>query len=280
VAERIPWRALRAQLGRGRPGALCISCTEVRTGRITVFQDGRLADSKPWARDPNARAVITEIGAPHVRASAAIPFLFPAVRIGGSYFVDGGLRMNTPLSPALRLAADRVLVVALKHSPHGTAGIPEYPEESITQPAFLLGKVLNALLLDQLEYELQKMELVNAWIARGEEVYGDGFLDRINVAVRAQRGLGYRLVKQTTVRPSEDVGTLAAHCRQRTGGRELGALPALLTRFALRGVPEDEADLLSYLYFDARFTAELLELGREDARRQREAILELLLGEE
>jgi NTE family protein len=280
VADRIPWRALRANLGRRRPGALCISCTEVQTGRITVFQDGALADPKPWANDPNARAVVTEIGAAHVRASAAIPFLFPAIRIGDHYFVDGGLRMNTPLSPALRLAADRVLVVALKHSPRSAAGLPSYPEDVITQPAFLLGKVLNALLLDQLEYELQKMELVNAWIARGEEVYGEAFLDRINVAVRAQRGVGYRTVKASTIRPSEDVGSMAAQCRRKSGGRELGVLPSLLTRFALRGVPEDEADLLSYLYFDACFTAELLELGREDARGQRDAILELLVGED
>ncbi len=280
VAERIPWRALRTNLGRRRPGALCISCTEVRSGRIVVFQDGALADAKPWARDPSARAVLTEITAAHVRASAAIPFLFPAIRIGGGYYVDGGLRMNTPLSPALRLAADRVLVVALKHAPGRAGGECEYPEDAITQPAFLLGKVLNALLLDQLEYELQKMELVNAWIARGEEVYGETFLDRINVAVRAQRGVGYRLVKAATVRPSVDVGALAAQVRKRTGGRELGALPALLTRFALRGVPEEEADLLSYLYFDACFTGELVELGREDARARRAEILELLLGEE
>lgn len=279
VSEWIPWKALRANLAHGRPGALCVSCTEVRSGRVMVFQDGRFADPKPWARDPNARATVTEIAAPHVRASAAIPFLFPAVRIGGSYFVDGGLRMNTPLSPALRLAADRVLVVALKHLPHGPAGTIDYPEDAITQPAFLLGKVLNALLLDQLEVDLQRLEVVNAWIAHGEEVYGEEFLERINVAVRAQRGLGYRVVEHATIRPSADVGTLAARCRQRTGGRELGALPALLTRFALRGVPADEADLLSYLYFDAAFTGELLDLGREDARRQRETILELLLGE-
>ena len=280
VSERIPWRALRANLGRQHPGALCISCTEVRSGRITVFQDGALADPKPWANDPNARAVVTEIGASHVRASAAIPFLFPAIRIGDHFYVDGGLRMNTPLTPALRLAADRVLVVALKHAPRSSAGLEEYPEDSITQPAFLLGKVLNTLLLDQLEYELRKMELVNAWIERGEEVYGDEFLARMNVAVAAQRGVGYRHVKASVVRPSEDVGGMAARCRKRTGGRELGALPALLTRFALRGVPEDEADLLSYLYFDANFTAELVELGREDARRLRAQILELQVGEE
>ena len=280
VAHRIPWPALRANLARQRPGALCISCTEVRSGRITVFQDGALADPKPWANDPNARAVLTEIGASHVRASAAIPFLFPAIRIGDHFYVDGGLRMNTPLTPALRLAADRVLVVALKHAPRTSGGLEEYPEDSITQPAFLLGKVLNTLLLDQLEYELRKMELVNAWIERGDEVYGEEFLARMNVAVVAQRGIGYRKVKASVVRPSEDVGRLAARCRQKTGGRELGVLPALLTRMLLRGVPEDEADLLSYLYFDAHFTADLVELGREDARRSRQEILELLLGED
>ena len=276
VADRIPWATLRDNLKNGRPGALCISCTEVRSGRITVFQDGLLADPKPWARDPNARAVVTEIDSTHVRASAAIPFLFPAIRIADSFYVDGGLRMNTPLSPALRLASDRVLVVALKHAPRSASGAVEYPDDSITQPAFLLGKVLNALLLDQLESELQRMELVNVWIARGEEVYGAEFLDRINVAVRAQRGVGYRKVKQTVIRPSEDVGTLAARTRKRTGGAELGLLPSLLTRFALRGVPEDEADLLSYVYFDRAFTADLLELGREDARRRHDEILELL----
>ena len=183
-------------------------------GRITVFQDGALADPKPWANDPNARAVLTEIGASHVRASAAIPFLFPAIRIGDHFYVDGGLRMNTPLTPALRLAADRVLVVALKHAPRSSAGLEEYPEDSITQPAFLLGKVLNTLLLDQLEYELRKMELVNAWIERGQEVYGEDFLARMNVAVIAQRGIGYRHVKVSVVRPSEDVGGLAARCRR------------------------------------------------------------------
>jgi NTE family protein len=278
VSDRIPWATLRDNLKRGRPGALCISCTEVRTGRIMVFQDGVLADPKPWAKDPNARAVVTEIDSSHVRASAAIPFLFPAIRIGDSFYVDGGLRMNTPLAPALRLAADRVLVVALKHAPRSAGGTVEYPDDAITQPAFLLGKVLNALLLDQLESELQRMELVNAWIARGEEVYGAEFLDRINVAVRAQRGVGYRKVKQTVVRPSEDVGMMAARVRKRTGGAELGILPSILTRFALRGVPDDEADLLSYVYFDRAFTADLLELGREDARRHHDEILELLTG--
>ena len=277
VAERIPWASLRANLAQGRPGALCVSCTEVRSGRVTIFLDGPLADPAPWSFDPNAQAILAEVTQAHVRASAAIPFLFPAVRIGDRLYVDGGLRMNTPLSPALRLGSERVLVVALKHSPGVAGGAGVYAEDVITQPAFLLGKVLNALLLDQLEYELQRVGLVNAWIERGTEAYGEQFLDTINVAVREQRGAGYRPVRTVVVRPSADVGALAGHC-YRAGAVALGVLPALLTRLALRGVPEEEADLLSYLLFDRCFTRQLVEMGREDARQRTDDILELLAG--
>ena len=175
VREVVPWKALPGNLAKNRHGALCVSCTEIRSGRVTVFMDGPGANPEPWAFDPNAQAIRSPVREYHVRASAAIPFIFPAVRIDDRYYVDGGLRMNTPLSPALRLGADRVIVIALKHSPAPGAH-PPYPEDVITQPAFMLGKVLDALTLDQLEYELHRIELVNAWLDRGAHVYGDEFL--------------------------------------------------------------------------------------------------------
>ena len=278
VADRVPWSELRANLD-ARRSALCISCTEVRSGRVTVFMDGPLGDPAPWRYDPNAQGIPAEITARHVRASAAIPFLFPAVRIGDRYYVDGGLRMNTPLSPALRLSASRVLVVALKHTPPAAPELPPYPEDVITQPAFLLGKVLDALTLDQLEYELHRVGLVNAMLERGESIYGAGFAEEMNVAVREQRGVGFRRVATAVVRPSEDIGRLAAECHRAKGGtRTLGLLPELVARAALRGVPRDEADLLSYLYFDGCFTSQLVEMGREDARAMEDEILALLAG--
>jgi NTE family protein len=277
VEKRIPWAHLRDNLARSRAGTLCISCTEVGSGRVAVFMDGRLADTTPWAYDPNATALVQNITARHVRASAAIPFLFPAIRIGDRYYVDGGLRMNTPLSPAVRLASQRVLVVALKHARPANGAHPPCSQEAITHPAFLLGKVLDAMLLDQLEYELQRLDLVNALIERGEEVYGAEFLDKINVAVREQRGVSYRRIQTRVIRPSQDIGVLAAECYRREGrSQTLGVLPLLLSKLVGLGAVQDEADLLSYLFFDGCFTTKLVELGREDARAQRDSILELL----
>jgi NTE family protein len=277
VEQAVPWASLRDDLHDGPGRALCISCTEVRSGRVTIFMDGPLADDTPWRNDPNAQTIRTALTARHVRASAAIPFLFPAVRLGDRYYVDGGLRMNTPLSPALRLRASRVLVITLKHRVAADPEAPAYPEDVITQPAFLIGKVLDALTMDQLEYELARIELVNALLARGEAEYGADFADRINVAIREQRGVGFRPVRTLTMRPSEDIGRIAARCHRRYGGtRALGVVGELMAQAATRGVPSDEADLLSYLYFDGRFTRELLDLGREDARMREDELLELL----
>ena len=276
VADRVPWSALRENLRNPRPRALCVLCTEVGSGRLAVFMDGPLADPFPWATDPNTMAIPTTINAVHARASAAIPFLFPAVRIGDRYYVDGGLRMNTPLSPALRLGCERVLVIALKGSPAAAASRPAFADEVITQPAFLIGKVLDALLLDQLQVEIHRLHVVNALLGQGVAIYGDDFVENVSGAVRAKRGAGYRIVDTTVVSPSEDIGRVAAACYRKHGAGALGALPSLLTRLALRGVPEDEADLLSYIFFDRRFTAELVALGRDDARRQEDEILALL----
>lgn len=278
VEQRIPWADLRRNLDAGRVGALCVACTEVDSGRIAVFMDGCMADPRPWDFDAHVSASATPITSRHVRASAAIPFLFPAVRVGEHYYLDGGLRINTPLSPALRLRADHVVVVALKSKPSVQSGIPYTDPRSVTQPAFLLGKVLNALLLDQLEHELRRLEVVNALIEGAEEALGDACLDPINRAIRAKRGVEYRKVSHLVIRPSADLGVLAAETYKRSPLRAnaQGLLAGLLARTALRGVPEDEADLFSYLYFDRSFTEPLVDLGRQDARAMEDSLLDLL----
>ena len=92
--------------------------------------------------------------------------MFPAIAVGERFFCDGGLRQNTPLSPALRLGAEKVLVIGLRHKPADS----EVPEESMPYPgaAFLAGKVLNAFLLDHIDYDLDRLRRFNALIAAGQ----------------------------------------------------------------------------------------------------------------
>jgi NTE family protein len=278
VANVVPWEQLESNLERGKPGALCVACTEVNTGRVVVFMHGPRCDTAAWDADPNTHAIKTSIESRHVRASAAIPFLFPAVGIDGLHYLDGGLRANTPLSPAVRLRSERVLTIALRHEPGLRSASGPIEASAITQPTFVLGKLLDILLMDQLEAQLRQLDVLNSILEQVEGLFGDDGLDRVNDAVRAKRGVGYRPVETLVLRPSEDIGSIAADCyrkRRETGnGRNL--LASLLTRSLVRGAPKQEADLLSYLYFDSEFTNALIALGREDTRRHEEEIVRLL----
>ena len=90
------------------------------------------------------------------------------------------------------------------------------------------------LTLDQLEVELKRVELINAMIERGFEVYGRDYLERINVAVREQRGVGFRKVRTCVIRPSQDIGKLAAECRRESGGGSAGVAHVLMAKLATR----------------------------------------------
>lgn len=278
VMQQIPWRQLRGNL-RASKGVLCISCTEIASGRAVVFVDGARADLTPWQYDPYVVARASGIGPAHVLASAAIPLFFPAVRIGRHFYCDGGLRLNTPLSPALRLGADRLLLVALRHPPDPeTPGVVPSPrEQAYGNPAYLVGKVLNAMMLDHVDYDLQRMRLMNSLLLGGEQAFGPEFLPKINEIIRASRGTDYRVVRDCVVRPSEDLGRLAGRCyAERSRSLSPARLVAdLVMRSAAHGVPEGEADLLSYVLFDAAYTRLLVALGRRDAAAQADEIAAL-----
>src|SRR5581483_8653345 len=116
------------------------------------------ADPVPreWSRDPFVRHRAARIGPRHVMASAAIQMLFPAVKLGTDYYTDGGLRKNTPMSPAIRLGADRMLLVSLRHIEPQPREIQQENQLAFPKPLYLAGKALNALLLDHTEYDLAR----------------------------------------------------------------------------------------------------------------------------
>jgi NTE family protein len=279
VRDQIPWRSLRPNL-RASGAVLCVSCTEIASGRAVVFVDGRRVALTPWEYDPYVVARLAAVGPLHTLASAAIPLFFPAVRIGRHFYCDGGMRLNTPLSPALRLGAERLLLIALRHPPD--PGVPHGGSErevAYNNPAYLLGKVMNALLLDHIDYDLQRMRLVNALLAGGEAAFGAEFLPRINDIIRAKRGAEYRVVQECVVRPSEDLGRMAGRSYEKRARsfRPARMVADLIMHSAVRGVPESEADLLSYVLFDAAYTRELIALGRSDAARQADEIAALFV---
>lgn len=278
VHETIPWASLRLNVDTGVVAAVAIAATEIATGKSVVWVDSR-TPPRPWTHDPFVVAQATALTPLHALASAAIPFLFPALRVGDSYFCDGGLRLNTPLAPALRLGADRLLIVGLRHvpTPEEDAALAAHRERNYFSLPYLTGKVLNALLLDHVDYDVDRLRLVNAILDTGVRAYGPAFLPRINEVVRRLRGNPYRIVRNVYLQPSRDLGVLAAEClehaRPATGLR--ARLSDTVMRFAVRGIAA-EADLLSYLFFDRCYVEHLIELGRTDAAARADDLAALL----
>jgi NTE family protein len=275
VRRLIPWGQIGANNRRGLFESLSVTATDIGSGKTVVFVQRGSGPSLDWTRDPFVRAQFVNITHEHALASAALPILFPAVAIGNRFFCDGGLRQNTPLSPALRLGADKVLVIGLRHKP----AAPEAEEESIPYPgaAFLVGKVLNAFLLDHIDYDLDRLRRLNGVIRAVHAAGGPEGTQRFDEVVTKMRGAPYRVVDDFMIRPSADLGALAGEIGRSSRFKGTGGGPGiqLLRRLATaRGA--DEADLLSYILFDGLYAAEVARLGYEDARAQHDDLAKFL----
>jgi NTE family protein len=272
VVRAVPWLTIHKNVLAGRVGAVCVAATEVATGRVVVFMDTAERDLPGWSRDPLLVPRITRLRPTHALASAAIPLLFPVVRIASTYYADGGLRLNTPLSPVLRLGAERVLVVALRASSGASHATATHKVEDYASPAFLFGKVLNSLMLDHLDTDLARMRDMNELIRDGERAFGPDFLSRLG-ATREGLHEPRRAIEELVIRPSADLGALAAEVLTQLPD---AALRSPFFRLALRNLEPGrlsaEADLLSYLLFDGEFIAPLAELGYRDARAREEEL--------
>jgi NTE family protein len=275
VIRAIPWRSIDRNLRAGHLHAISVSSTHVGTGHTVVFLSSAEPVPREWSRDPFVRHRSARIGPRHVLASAAIPMLFPAVKIGEEYYTDGGLRQNTPMSPAIRLGADRLLLVSLRHVAAEPKELQRERAEAYPKPLFLAGKALNALLLDHTEYDLARMQRINLILEAGAASFGDKFEDMMNHALVRLRGAPLRRIQAVHVRPSEDIGTLAAEF-VRSGRMQVhGAFARRLIQRLAAGEARHESDLLSYLLFDGNFASQLIELGRHDAARKADELAQL-----
>ncbi len=277
VIKTIPWRGIDRNLRSRALHAMSVSATHIGSGHTVVFVSSADPVSSGWSKDPFVRHRAARIGPRHVLASAAIPLLFPSVKIGDSFYTDGGLRQNTPMSPAIRLGADRMLMVSLRHVSEegvgGTSQLTPVIPDGYPRPLFILGKALNALMLDHTEYDLDLMKRLNAILAAGTTAFGPDFVTVMNRELVKLRGAPIRPIETVHIRPSEDIGALASDFVR--SGKLL--VSSRMTRRLIERLAASESrrenDLLSYLLFDGNWASELIALGRRDAAAQEEELV-------
>lgn len=280
VRGAIDFDRLHHNVRDGLVHALLISALHVVSGRTTVFAD--VSPGASYSPSPARVARFGRIGPSHVLASAAIPLLFPTREIDGRFYCDGGLRFNTPIAPAIRAGAERLVVVAVGHQRTADEQLEldltvDEAEARDIGTFFLLGKLLNALLLDPVHQDLAMLSRLNEVVDVLRASLSTEQFERVQEVLVRVRGVAYRPIQTLVLRPSQDLGQLAGRFLQHGLERvEVRPLLRRLLRAGARGTIGREADWASYLLFDGAFAGELLELGRQDALDKAREIRDLL----
>ncbi|MCA1828925.1 MAG: patatin-like phospholipase family protein, partial [Myxococcales bacterium] len=222
VRTAIPWRGLHQGVADGRVLGVTVSATDIETGHTVVFVETQSA-ALLHSRDRAVDWAGVRLTAQHALASAAIPIIFPTVRVAGRMYSDGSLRQNTPIAPALRLGAGRVLVVGLRtrrmrNAPR-SGRQDEEEQKTYSSPLFLFGKLLDALLLDRVENDLANLRQVNAALTELSRLSPIAIGREPLAAALEAAGGGLRPVADVFIRPSQDLGALAAHVLERPAVR-------------------------------------------------------------
>ena len=238
--------------------AVAVTAFGYESGQAVTFYQGRGAID-PWLRHRRI-GLPTRLSVEHLLASSAIPLLFAPVKLGHEYYGDGAVRQSAPISPALHLGANRILVVGVSGNPRGPADYQPAQRIYSGQPPSLAqigGHLLNSTFIDSLEDDLELLQRLN-------------HLSHLVPAQAQPQRLGLAPVEVLVVAPSQPLDEIAARHRRE--------LPAALRLF-LRGpgaTKTSGAGVLSYLLFEAGYCSELIELGRRDALAKRDQLCAFL----
>jgi NTE family protein len=259
LRQRIDLSRLDRHIQSGVLRGVAVSATNYLTGTSVTFFDGA-QEVQPWIRHDRI-AFRVPLTIEHVMASAAIPVFFPPVQIDGKPFGDGGVRMTTPTSPAIHLGADKIIAIGIRYfrSREQTVALNRESRADTVSVAQIGGVLLNALFLDSLDNDLERLQRINRT------------LGCIPADARAAIPDLLRVIPALSLRPSQDLGRLAAD--------QYNKFPIML-RHLLRGIGatgESGWDLLSYLAFQPTYVEKLMELGYTDTRARR-AEIETFLG--
>jgi len=248
---------IRHGIERGWLEAVSVTAAGYSTARSTSFFEASNGH-REWSRTRRV-GVRGRLNLDHLMASIAVPMIFPPVRIGGEYFGDGAMRQATPLSPAVHLGADRILVVGVRNEAGDVSPDPMAPE-SYPSFAHIAGYTLDTLFMDGLYSDLERLTRINQLIDSVPECHRGAKLSRM------------RPIDTMVIVPSTDLRVLAEKHR-----RQLPvALRTLL--WGIGGRHGGESRLLSYLLFERSYTRELIELGYNDALQVRDQLREFIEG--
>ena len=277
IRRAVDWDRLHRNVASGRVHALMVAALQVVSGRTTVFAEHAPGVQLRAAQDARRVTQVCTITPDHVLASAAIPLLFPTRRVGDHYYCDGGLRFNTPIAPAIRAGAERLVVISVRHqrsySEITADEQADRGEHRDLGPLFLVGKLLNALLLDPVAYDLQMMERLNQMMEVLEEALPAEQLERVQKVWIKHRGAPYRRLDTLVFTPSHDLGGAAGdYIKNRLDTSEIQTIARYLIDRAASESPQSEADWASYLLFEGGFARQLIDIGRADARAKADEI--------
>jgi NTE family protein len=245
---------IRRSIARGHLRAFALCSTSYSTGRSVAFYDG-IDTIRDWSRVQRI-GCRSQFTLDHLMASSAIPLLFPPIRIGDDYFGDGAMRQLHPLSPAIHLGADRLLIIGVRARRAAGVAPASQLQTLMPTPGEIFGYMLDTLFTDQIYGDLEQLE-------------------RINVLVHAapEAARGERPIETLMLAPSVDPREIAArHAAEMPQG-----LRALLR--VIGGRDASGYQLASYLTFEAGYTRALIELGYRDAMEARGALLAFMGGE-
>jgi NTE family protein len=247
-------RAIRS----GLIDSLAVTASAYTSARSVTFYQCQAAPPS-WSRTRRIGQP-TEIRVEHLMASAAVPFIFPAVRIGTEYFGDGSMRHRAPLSAPIHLGADRLLVISVRDEHPDPVPLPG-AESGPPSLAHLAGYMLDSLFMDGLYGDLERVTRINL------------LLEQLGSAALKEPISNLRKIDSMIVLPSQDVRDVA--------GKHTQELPLPL-RLLLKGIgatSRDGRQLVSYLLFESGFTRELIDMGYRDGLERRDELRAFLFDE-